>query len=322
MAEYYGQRAGAGLIITEGTTPSPNGAGYARIPGIYNQAQVEAWQPIVESVHKKNSRFFLQLMHTGRVSHPDNLPAGAEVIAPSAIELTETKMWTDQAGQPEPMPVAREMTTEDIKIAIDEYANAAENAIKAGFDGVEIHGANGYLVEQFLNPHSNHRNDAYGGDHVKRSRFALEVAQSIAERIGSKKTGIRLSPGGAFNEVVPFDGMEEAYKYLAGELQKIGLIYIHVVDHSAMGAPEVPRSLKESIRDEFGGTIIISGGYDYAKANQDLNDGLGHLVAFGRPILANPDLVERFRVGAELNPPDFDTFYTPGEKGYTDYPTL
>lgn len=322
MAEYYSQRTGAGLLITEGTAPSPNGAGYARIPGIYNQTQIEGWKPVTQRVKDQNSIFFMQLMHTGRVGHPDNLPVGAEVLAPSAIELKETQMWTDQASQPEPMPIAREMTQEDIRITIEEFAKAAENAIAAGFDGVEIHGANGYLVEQFLNPHSNQRTDEYGGDYTKRSRFLLEVAQAVVNRIGSDLTGIRLSPGGAFNEVLPFEGMDEAYGYLAGELKKVGLLYIHLVDHSAMGAPEVPRSLKEAIRDEFGGNIIISGGYDFDRANKDLEDGLGHLVAFGRPLLANPDLVERFRQGAALNQPDFNTFYTPGPKGYTDYPTL
>lgn len=189
MAEYYGQRSGAGMLITEGVAPSPNGAGYARIPGIYNDDQVNAWKPITERVHSEGAIFFMQLMHTGRVSHPLNLPDGATVVAPSAVELKETQMWTDQDGKPMAMPLAKEMSSEDINVAIQEFVAASENAIKAGFDGVEIHGANGYLVEQFLNPHSNKRTDEYGGDHIKRSRFALEVAQAIVDKIGKDKVG-------------------------------------------------------------------------------------------------------------------------------------
>ena len=321
MAEYYGQRAGAGLIVTEGTGPSPNGVGYPRIPGIYNQAQIDAWKPITQAVHDKGGKIFMQLMHTGRVGHPLNLPEGSKVLGPSAKSPAGTDMYTDQQGM-QPIPVPKEMSLDEIKLAIEEYATAAKNAIKAGFDGVELHGANGYLIEQFINPGSNVRTDAYGGSHQNRARFAIEVAKAACDAIGNEKVGIRFSPGGAFNDCLPFEEQEETYIYLAKQMKEIGLVYVHLVDHSALGAPEVPRTMKESIRDEFGGTIIISGGYDLTRANKDLEDGLGHLVGFGRPFLANPDLLLRFKKGAELNQPDHNTFYTPGEQGYTDYPIL
>lgn len=321
MAKYYEQRSGAGLIITEGTSPSPNGTGYPRIPGIYNKEQVAAWKPVTEAVHKAGSKIFIQLMHTGRIGHPLNLPVGAEVLAPSSIAPSTTKMYTDQEGEKE-IPAPKEMTTEDINTTTEEYVNAAKLAIEAGFDGVELHGANGYLLEQFINPGSNQRADSYGGSVENRSRFVIEVAKKTVAAIGKEKVGIRFSPGGAFNDILPFDGQEETYEYLAKEMGKIGLVYVHLVDHSSMGTPEVPVALKQKIRDTFGGTIIISGGYDKARADKDLNDGLGHLVAFGRPFIANPDLPARMKKDAELAQPDFGTFYTPGEKGYTDYPVL
>jgi len=321
MATYYEQRAGAGLIITEGTSPSVNGSGYARIPGIYTTEQTEAWKKITSAVHKHDSKIFLQIMHTGRVSHPLNLEEGAEVLSSSAIAVESTKMYTDQEGE-QALPVPKEMTKAGIEVAIEEYVLASKNAIEAGFDGVELHGANGYLIEQFINPSCNKREDEYGGSVENRSRFVLELAQKVADAIGKEKVGIRLSPHGAFNDILPFEGEAETFHYLADEFKKIGLTYIHLVDHSSMGTPPLPTGMKESIRDAFGGTIIISGGYDFDRAEKDLNDGLGHLVAFGRPFIANPDLLERFKNGAEIANPDFGTFYTPGEKGYTDYATI
>ncbi len=321
MATYYGQRAEAGLIITEGTAPSPNGVGYPRIPGMYNQAQMEAWKPVTEAVHKGGSKIFLQIMHTGRVSHPLNMPADAQVLAPSAIAPANTKMYTDQEGEQE-IPTPTAMTTAQIQEAIGEYVQSAKYAIEAGFDGVEMHGANGYLIEQFIYPKSNERTDEYGGSVENRCRFALEATQKVAEAIGKDKVGIRLSPYGAYNDVLPYEGTDETYRYLAEELGKLGVVYVHLVDHSTMGAPEVPQQIKETVRDAFGGNIIISGGYDKEKAEKHLQEGLGHLVAFGRPFLANPDLVTRMKQDASLNDPDQSTFYTPGEKGYTDYPFL
>ncbi|MEM9339705.1 MAG: alkene reductase [Bacteroidota bacterium] len=321
MADYYGQRAEAGLIITEGTSPSPNGDGYARIPGLYNEKQVQAWKEITSKVHEKEGKIFVQLMHTGRVSHPLNMAENTRVLGPSPIAVTSTEMYTDQEGN-QKLPVPEEMSKEDIQEAIVEYVNASKNAIAAGFDGVELHGANGYLIEQFINPGANQRSDEYGGSVENRARFVLEVAEKVVAAIGKEKVGIRLSPGGAFNDVVPFDGQEETFSYLAEKLGKLGLVYIHLVDHSSMGTPNVPDEIKKTIKEQFGGTIILSGGYDKERAEADLSSELGDLIAFGRPYIANPDLLSRFQSDAELNQPNFDTFYTPGEIGYTDYPTL
>ena len=320
MVEYYQQRADAGLIITEGIAPSANGLGYARIPGIYNEAQIQGWKIITDSVHKKEGKIFAQLMHTGRVSHPDNMEKGAEIIAPSPIAL-QGEMYTDSNGM-QAYPIPKEMTLSDIKQAQNEYVEAAKNAVKAGFDGVELHGANGYLIDQFINTASNKRSDTYGGSLQNRTRFAIEVAQKVTDAIGNEKTGIRLSPYGVFSGMEVFEGLEETYEYLASELGKIKLLYIHIVDHSSMGAPEVSDSVKAKIRNAFGGTIIVSGGLDRQKAEKALEEGNGDLAAFGRPFIANPDMVYRMEKKLSLNEPDFDTFYTPGPKGYTDYPTI
>ncbi len=320
MATYYGQRAGAGLIITEGTSPSPNGLGYARIPGAYSPEQTEGWKLITRAVHEKGGKIFIQFMHTGRVTHPLNMPAGAEIVAPSVIAAAG-EMYTDQEGlQPHPVPKA--MTAADVQQAIQEFVHAAKQAIEAGFDGVELHGANGYLLEQFIRPTSNQRTDGYGGSIENRARFALEIAQAVAEAIGKDKTGIRLSPYGVFNDMPLYDAMESDYAYIAQKLNELGILYIHLVDHSTMGTPPVQSSVVRKIREEFKGTLILSGGYDAEKAERDLQSGLADLIAFGRPFLANPDLVERFKTNAELNEPDQNTFYTPGEEGYTDYPVL
>ena len=318
MAMYYAQRASAGLIITEGTSPSENGLGYARIPGLFNSAHATAWRTITQGVQERGGRMFVQLMHTGRVSHPLNLPAGARLLGPSAIGLSGT-MWTDQEGlQPYPVPTA--MTPADIEQAIEEYAASAALSVEAGFDGVELHGANGYLIDQFLNTASNQRTDRWGGSIENRARFALAVAAAVVSRIGAGHTGIRLSPYGVFNDMQPDADMEALYAYLAAELSKLGLAYIHIVDHQAMGAPEVPTSVKSVIRNAFRGAVILSGGYDRARAEADLNANKGDLVAFGRLFIANPDLVRRLENGTVLAQPDPDSFYTPGEKGYIDYP--
>jgi N-ethylmaleimide reductase len=268
-------------------------------------------------VHENDGKIFIQLMHTGRVSHPENMPEGAEVIAPSAVATTG-EMYTDSKGM-QPYPTPREMSLEDIEKVQDEYVKAAKNAVESGFDGIEIHGANGYLVDQFINTASNKRSDNYGGSIENRNRFAIEVAQKIGKAIGFERTGIRLSPYGAFNGMEHFDQLEETYELLATELGKLGLAYIHIVDHSSMGAPEVTDSVKLKIQNAFGRTIIASGGLDKIKAEKILTDNKADLVAFGRPFIANPDLVYRLENDLKLNEPDVNTFYTPGEKGYIDY---
>jgi N-ethylmaleimide reductase len=320
MQEYYTQRATAGLIITEGTSPSPNGLGYPRIPGIFSPAQVEGWQPITTAVHERGAKMFIQLMHCGRVAHPLNLPAGARVLAPSAVAAAG-EMYTDAEGM-QPFPVPQAMSAEDIQVAIGEYAQASKNAMKAGFDGVELHSANGYLLEQFIRPGSNQRTDGYGGPIEQRARFVLETVAAVSAAIGKDKTGIRLSPYGVFNDMPLYDAMEADYTWLAQQLDASGIAYIHLVDHSPMGAPAVPGSIKAAFRKWFSGTLTLSGGYDCRRAESDLVAGKCDLVAVGRPFLANPDLVMRWKTGAPLNEPDMSTFYTPGPKGYTDYPAL
>ncbi|MFC1748899.1 alkene reductase [Pseudomonadota bacterium] len=319
MATYYSQRASAGLIITEGTSPSPNGLGYPRIPGIFSQEQVEAWKPVVEAVHKQGGKIFMQLMHTGRISHSLNLPQGARVLAPSAIASSE-QMFTDSEGM-QPLPVPEAMTLDDIRNTIEEYAQAARNAVAAGFDGVEVHAANGYLLEQFIRPNTNQREDEYGGSIENRARFVLEVVDACTKAIGCHKVGIRLSPYGVFNEMPLYDEMEADYEYLAQELEAQDVVYVHLVDHSGQGAPEVPTSIKEIFRNEFCGTLMLSGDYNAERAEKDI-PRKADLIAVGRPFLANPNLIQRWESKAELKEPDYDTFYTPGELGYTDYPTL
>jgi len=320
VAAYYSQRAEAGLIITEGVSPSPNGLGYARIPGLFSAEQVAGWRAVTDAVHAKAGHIFVQLMHTGRASASANLPAGARVLAPSAVPLSQP-VWTDSAGnQPAATPEA--MTEADIEATIEEYAHAAELAVEAGFDGVEIHGANGYLVDQFLNTASNTRTDRWGGTVEGRLRFAVEVARRSAARIGADRVGIRISPYGVFNDMRPDADMDALYAALATELSTIGLAYAHVVDHSAMGAPKVPDAIKATIRANFTGVYLLSGGYDRARAEADLAAGLGELVAFGRPFIANPRLPTALRENAPLKVADYATFYTPGPAGYSDYALL
>jgi N-ethylmaleimide reductase len=317
MAQYYAQRAGAGLIITEGTSPSPNGLGYARIPGLFNAEQVAGWRRITDGVHAQGAKIFVQLMHTGRVAHQANLPAGAKVVGPTAQPLAG-EMYTDSQGM-QPHTPPQEMSAADIAQATGEYVRAAQLAIEAGFDGVELHAANGYLLEQFLNANVNTRDDAYGGSADKRNRFVHEVARATVAAIGAARVGIRVSPYGAFNGTGAFDGVEEQFLALARELGALKLAYLHLVDHSSMGAPEVPAAFKAKLRAAFGGSFVASGGLDRHSAEQVLKEGRGDLVAFGRAWLANPDLIERMQAGLALNAPDAATFYTPGAKGYTDY---
>ena len=320
MARYYAQRAGAGLIVTEGTSPSPNGLGYVRIPGIFSMAQVAGWAHVTEAVHSLGAKFFVQLMHCGRIGHPLNLPAGARILAPSAIAAAG-EMYTDAEGM-KPNATPEAMTGADIESTIAEFVRAAKNAVAAGFDGIELHAANGYLLEQFLRPSSNLRTDGYGGSVAGRARFVLEVAAAAAAAIGADRVGIRLSPFGVFNDMPGYAAMEEDYAFLAQRLDAAGLVYIHLVDHSSMGAPPVPDSMKTTFRHVFKRTLILSGGYDAARAERDLAAGKCDLVAVGRPLLANPDLVTRWRLGTAMNTPDDSTFYTAGPRGYTDYPAL
>ena len=318
MAEYYGQRASAGLIVTEGIAPSANGKGYARIPGLWSDEQVQAWKPVVRAVHARGGKIFAQLMHTGRVSHPANMAADARILAPSALALA-AQMYTDAQGMQD-HPVPQAMTQADIAQAKAEFVQAAKNAIAAGFDGVELHGANGYLLEQFLSPTTNQRTDAWGGSVDRRLRFVLEVARETAAAIGGDRLGIRLSPYGVNGGMAVYAELEDTYLTLLRLLAEAGLAYVHVADHVAMGAPALPAAFKQALRKAWPRTFFIGGSFDLASGQRAVDDGLVDLVGLGRAFLANPDLVERLKKGLALNAPDMASFFTPGTKGYTDYP--
>ena len=317
MAEYYGQRKGAGLIITEGTAPAPEALGYARMPGIFSSEQIEGWKPVTAAVHKNGTKIFLQLMHTGRIGHIANLPEDVRLVGVSAIPAAG-QMHTDAMGsQDYSMPDA--LTISGVQKVIAAYVAAAENAVAAGFDGVEIHGANGYLIEQFLNPNVNDRTDQYGGSIENRARFAVEVVKQVSEKIGRNKVGIRLSPHSTLGDLQSYDDdtIRETYSYLARQLNLIGIAYVHISIN-----PEIPIATLDAIRAEFANTLIHSSGFTPEAAEIELQTGDADLVGFGRNFLSNPDFVERIAVGATLNPVDFTTLYTPGAKGYTDYPTM
>ena len=318
VATYYAQRASAGLIVTEGTSPSPNGLGYPRIPGLFSDAQVTGWKKTTDAVHAAGGRIFVQLMHTGRISHPANLPAGARVLGPSAIASPE-KMYTDSQGM-QPLGAPEPMTEADIETAIREYGDSSSRAKAAGFDGVELHGANGYLIEQFLNTASNQRTDRWGGSVENRIRFALGAVDAAIAAIGAARVGIRLSPYGVFNGSAPDAATDDVYRALAAALDQRKIAYVHLIDHSSMGAPKPKPEIFEDIRRAFHGAVIRAGGFDAASAAKLLAEKKADLIAFGRPFLANPSLPAKLQSGAALNAPDMSTFYTPGPKGYTDYP--
>ena len=317
MTEYYAQRTGAGLIITEGTAPDANGLGYPRIPGIFSASQIEGWRKVTTAVHKGNSRIFIQLMHTGRIGHSDNLPHGATLVGASD-RAAAGQIFTDTKGmQDYSKPTA--LTGEGIQSVIEGYVTAARNAINAGFDGVELHGANGYLLDQFLNPHVNNRIDEYGGSIVNRSRLTLEVATRVAAAIGKDRVGIRFSPYATLGDLQPYpeEEVHATYAYLAAELNRMEIAYLHIAAN-----PAIPQKTFEAIRSGFTRTIILCNGLTLESAETALQKGFADLVAFGRSFLANPDFVERIESGAPLNQPDFATLYSPGPKGYTDYPTV
>ncbi|WP_269222431.1 alkene reductase [Flavobacterium sp. IMCC34518] len=321
MATYYQQRASAGLIITEGTSPSPNGLGYARIPGIFSEEQILGWKKTTTAVHNSGGKIIIQLMHSGRISHKLNMAEGTQIIAPSAIKPAG-QMWTD-AKEMQDYPTPKAMTAEDIVLTQAEYVTAAKNAIAAHFDGVELHSANGYLLEEFLSPVSNVRTDHYGGSIENRCRFVLEVTKAVAFAIGKEKTGIRLSPYGVAGDMANYPEIDATYDYLTKELNKLGIAYIHLVDHSAMGAPAVPVEIKKMIRKNFNNILISCGGYTKETAETDIESGMCDLVGFGRPFINNPDLVERLEHNQELTQNlKMDLFYSAGENGYTDYPNF
>jgi N-ethylmaleimide reductase len=315
MREYYAQRASAGLQISEGVAPAPEGLGYARIPGLFNVAQARAWGEIAQAVHGRGGKLVVQLMHTGRVGHELNLPAGAgPLLAPSAIAAAG-QMWTDGQGM-QPHPVPKAMEPADLERVKAAFVRAAEFAIAAGVDGVELHAANGYLLAQFLNPRSNQRSDAYGGSGENRRRFVLEVVDAVAAAIGSERVGIRLSPFNAFNDLeANYPGEEAELLELVRELDARRLGYLHLI--ATPGA--VPHMTVDAVRAAYRGRLMLAGDFDRDRAEAALGNGGADIIAFGRPFIANPDLPRRLRERLPLAAFDGDTLYTPGAKGYADY---
>jgi N-ethylmaleimide reductase len=317
-AEYYRQRAGAGLIISEATQISQQGQGYIWTPGIYTPAQVEGWRKVTEAVHAVGGRIFLQLWHVGRISHVSLQPNGAAPVAPSAIRAdTQTFVASGFADVSEP----HALTIAEIKAVIRDYVTAAENAKTAGFDGVEVHSANGYLIDQFLKDKTNHRTDAYGGSVENRLRFALEVVDAVLGVWPRERVGIRLSPVNPFNDIADSDPARVFFPLVA-RLSERGIAYIHVIEGQAGGPRDYAPFDYVALRKSFSGAYIANNGYTRALAIEALREKRVDLVAFGRPFLANPDLVERFRRNAPLNTPDQATFYGGDAHGYTDYPAL
>lgn len=319
MVEYYRQRAASGLIITEGTIVSPQGAGWVNSPGIYNAEQVRAWQRVTKAVHDEGGRIFVQLWHTGRASHPEFQPSGTLPVAPSAIaNRGEAHTYTGK----KPYPTPRALETDEIASIAADFANATRLAREAGFDGVEIHAANGYLIDQFLRDGTNQRTDRYGGSVENRARFLLEVTEAVTRAWKPERVGVRLSPTGAFNDMSD-SNPAAIFGHVAEQLNRFNLAYLHVTE-PVPGHPfatDLP-PVAPLLRRTFTGPFILNGGYDAASGARAIDEGQTDLITYGVPFLANPDLVERFRRGTPLNAPDFATFYWGDSKGYTDYPVL
>jgi N-ethylmaleimide reductase len=314
---YYAQRASAGLIVTETTTVSEQAVGYPFMPGIHTADQVAGWRPVVDAVHRFGCRFFLQLFHAGRVSHPSLQPGGALPVAPSPITPNGQ---TPTYDGPAPFVPPRGLAPEEIPDIIEQFRLAADNALLAGFDGVEIHAANGYLLDQFLRDGSNQRTDAYGGSVANRIRLLLQVTEAVADVSGADRVGVRISPLNGFNSMFDSDP-GKTFGTLVTELAGFGLAYLHVVEED--GAPESgPRFDMDSLRNRWNGPYIVNGNYDYGRAMKVIADGGADFVAFGKLFLANPDLPLRFARSAPLNVPDRGSFYGGDDRGYIDYPFL
>lgn len=312
-AEYYAQRASVGLIVTEGTQPSDDGQGYLATPGIYTDAHVAGWKKVIDGVHAKGARIFIQLMHAGRMSHPDNTPHHHPGLAPSAI-APGAGMFTAKGMQDIPTP--RALTTEEVRETVADFAFAARRAVEAGADGVEIHGANAYLVQQFLAPSANTRTDEYGGSIENRARFAIEIAQAIAGEIGADRVAIRLSPGTTMWGIDEGEEGPNLYRYLVAELDKLGLAYVHVMHQGN-------EPLLADMRKLWKGTLILNRpGRPRGQVGADVASGLANLEAYAAMVLANPDFVERLKANAPMNDADHNTFFGGGARGYTDYPAL
>ncbi len=318
-AEYYAQRATAGLIISEATQITQQGKGYAWTPGIHSAEQVAGWRLVTDAVHKAGGRIVMQLWHVGRISHPDLQPNHGLPVAPSAVQ-PEMKAFTEDGFKPIPTP--RALETAEIPGIVADYARAAANAKEAGFDGVEIHGANGYLLDQFLRDKTNHRTDQYGGSIENRARLLLEVTEAVTGVWGGGRTGLRLSPNSPANDIADSNA-EPLFTYVVEQLNRFGLAYLHVVEGATIGPREVEGGFDlNKLRAAFRGPYMANNGYDLALAQETLGAGRADAIAFGRPFIGNPDLVERLRTGAPLVQADRATYYGGDAHGYTDYPTL
>jgi N-ethylmaleimide reductase len=319
VAEYYRQRASAGLILTEASPVCAEGHGYPRTPGIHTPEQIAGWRQVTDAVHAAGGRIAIQLWHVGRISHPDLQPGGALPVAPSAIRPAG-QVFTGRGMKDFVTP--RALETAEIPGVVETYARAARNAMEAGFDGIEIHAGNGYLLDQFLRSSSNRRTDAYGGSKENRARLLLEVLEAVSGAIGSDRVGVRLSPVTPFNDVSD-ENPQETFDYVVGRLNPLGLAFLDVLQ-GAGGEPRenwIPFDYAR-LRAIYTGNLVLNNGYDFAGGQEALRSGAADAIAYGRLLLANPDLVERFRRGAPLNAPDYDRLYTGEEKGYTDYPFL
>ena len=319
-AEYYAQRATAGLLITEGSQISPQGVGYVRTPGIHSTAQIKGWEQVTDAVHARGGRIFLQLWHVGAISHPD-FHGGALPVSASAFEL-KAKLYTP-SGELKQTVNPRALSVAEIQQIVQDFTNGAKNAIAAGFDGVEIHGANSYLIEQFLRDSTNHRADQYGGSLENRARLLMEVTTAVSAAVGADRTGVRLSPAGVY--YIPADSDSRAlYDYVVTQLSDVGLAYLHLREPASdvSALPNMVADVTHHYRKLYHGTLITNTAYDREKGNAVIAAGDADLVSYGIPFIANPDLVERYRTGAPLAKADSATFYSAGPKGYTDYPAL
>jgi N-ethylmaleimide reductase len=310
---YYAQRATAGLIVTEAVQVSQQGQGYPAMPGLHSEEQVQAWKAVTQAVHEQGGRIFAQLFHGGRISHPSLQPGGAAPVAPSAIQPAGNAMT---AGGPQPFTMPRALTLEEIEGVVADFALAAHHALESGFDGVELHAANGYLIDQFIRDGTNKRSDRYGGSAHKRVRFLLEVTDAVANAVGSERVGVRVSPINTYNDISDSQP-QDTFRVVARALGRRELAYLHVVENGSDTPFDFAR-----LRSQFSGRYIANGGYDYDRATTSLTRRKADLVSFGRPFIANPDLVQRLAVGALLNDADRATFYGGNERGYIDYPSL
>jgi 2,4-dienoyl-CoA reductase-like NADH-dependent reductase (Old Yellow Enzyme family) len=325
-ALYYRQRASAGLIVTEGTPISPEAEGFLSIPGLYKPEQVAGWRKVTTAVHEEGGTIFTQLWHVGRVSHVSIQPGGASPVSSTAQTARNSQAWGLRAdGTPGPVDVSapRALSTQEVRATVQDFVKASEKAIAAGFDGVELHGANGYLFEQFLNPWVNDRRDDYGAKRLEdRVRFLMETVDAVVAHVGASRTAIRLSPYGGLFDMPAYSEIEKTYLHIARELSTRGLAYVHLMDQKSRGSAAIPADFLSKFRKAYSGTLILAGGMTRERAEEMINQGLIDIAAFGEPFISNPDLVERLRHGWPLRPADRSLHYGGGARGYTDYPTF